>query len=76
MPNEVLLIGVGPKGRYSLTEETLKLLGHSNLYRWETAASQFKDLTAKTVDPAPPIFKGFKLLKRVRKEHGDFGIGE
>jgi precorrin-6B methylase 1 len=31
MPNEVLLIGVGPKGRYSLTEDTFKLLRTSQI---------------------------------------------
>jgi precorrin-6Y C5,15-methyltransferase (decarboxylating) len=64
MPNEVLLIGVGPKGRYSLTEETLKLLRTSQIIiGGKRLLSQFKDLTAKTVILPSDLSKVLEIIK-------------
>ncbi len=64
MPSEVLLIGVGPKGRQSLTEETLKLLESSQvLIGGKKLLSQFKDLPAKTMILPSDLSKVLKVLK-------------
>jgi precorrin-6Y C5,15-methyltransferase (decarboxylating) len=64
MPNEVLLIGVGPKGRQSLTEETLKLLKASQtVIGGKKLLSQFRDITAKTVTLPSDLSKVLKILK-------------
>lgn len=64
MPSEVLLIGVGAKGRQSLTEETLKLLETSQiLIGGKKLLSQFKDLPAKSMILPSDLSKVLKVLK-------------
>jgi len=64
MAGEVLLIGVGPKGRYSLPEETLKLLKTSQvIIGGKKLLSQFKDLTAKTVILPSDLSKVLEIIK-------------
>src|SRR5437899_754743 len=64
MPREVLLIGVGSKGRQSLTEETIKLLETSQiLIGGKKLLSQFKDLPAKTMILPSDLSKVLKILK-------------
>src|SRR4030095_9925140 len=64
MPSEVLLIGIGPKGRYSLTEETLKLLKTSQIIiGGKKLLSQFKDFTAKTIILPSDLSKVLEILK-------------
>src|SRR6185503_3007323 len=64
MPNEVLLIGVGPKGRQSLTEETLKLLTTSQtVIGGKKLLSQFRDIPGKTVTLPSDLSKVLKILK-------------
>jgi len=64
MPSEVLLIGIGAKGRQSLTEETLKLLETSQiLIGGKKLLSQFKDLPAKTMILPSDLSKVLKVLK-------------
>lgn len=64
MPSEVLLIGIGAKGRQSLTEETLKLLETAQiLIGGKKLLSQFKDLSAKTMILPSDLSKVLKVLK-------------
>ena len=64
MPSEVLLIGVGAKGRQSLTEEALKLLQTAQiLIGGKKLLSQFKDLPAKTMILPSDLAKVLKILK-------------
>jgi precorrin-6B C5,15-methyltransferase / cobalt-precorrin-6B C5,C15-methyltransferase len=64
MPNEILLIGVGAKGRQSLTDETLRLLETSQtLIGGKKLLSQFKDLPAKTMILPSDLSKLLKVLK-------------
>jgi precorrin-6Y C5,15-methyltransferase (decarboxylating) len=64
MAREVLLIGVGPKGRQSLTDETIKLLESSQiLIGGKKLLSQFKDLPARTMILPSDLSKVLKILK-------------
>jgi len=69
MPSEILLIGVGSKGRQTLTEETIKLLESSQiLIGGKKLLSQFKDLPAKAMILPSDLSKVLKVLKETPDE--------
>jgi len=69
MPSQILLIGVGAKGRQTLTKETLKLLETSQiLIGGKKLLSQFKDLPAKAMILPSDLSKVLKVLKETPDE--------